>query len=195
MAYVPKPVNDIPWGEKPHGATHYYTGPNPECSAKDRWRRVTSGANERAVIWGMDPAGGWSVYVTDVRAGFNIEHDNYIPVPEHDATVPHETPPAPAKPEILTDIKGITEDIVSFLDQVYPNRSLDSLIKKLKEEMGELEREPLNGWEMADVLIVLFDLCDMAGFDIAKLVHHKMQINRQRKWHLKDGVLHHVTDR
>lgn len=182
--------DEIPWGEKPHGATHYYTG--SRAISQNRWRRVVRDGNKFS-IWAMGDHGDWSSWVGCYSDQlFNC----YVPGPAG-VIVPHETPmQAPTgKPEILTDIKDITQDIVEFLDQVYPDRSLDSLIKKLKEEMGELEREPLNGWEMADVLIVLFDLCDMAGFDIAKLIHHKMQINRQRKWHIKDGVLHHVADR
>lgn len=96
--------------------------------------------------------------------------------------------------EVRYDIREITQDVQAWLSDVYPDRTLDSTLAKLREELQELSERPLDGWEAADVIILLFDLCDMAGFDIAKLVHHKMDINRKRTWSLVDGVLKHAKD-
>ena len=96
--------------------------------------------------------------------------------------------------EVRYDIRDMTKDIQNWLDEVYPDRTLDSTLAKLREELQELSERPLDGWEAADVVILLFDLCDIVGFDLAKLVHHKMNINRKRKWVKTDGVLKHVED-
>lgn len=94
--------------------------------------------------------------------------------------------------DIKHDLPDITKDIVEWADSVFPERTLESTIAKLIEELEELKDKPLDGWEMADVLIVMLDLCDGAGFDPAKLIYHKMQINKTRKWELKDGVFKHL---
>lgn len=90
------------------------------------------------------------------------------------------------------DIREINADIQEWLARVYPERTLDQIVDKLNEEIGELQQRPLDGWEIADVMILLLDLCDTAGFDLAKLVKHKMDTNRRRSWEIKDGVLKHV---
>lgn len=92
------------------------------------------------------------------------------------------------------DLREMNEDIQAWLIDVYPDRTLDQVVKKLHEEIGELQERPLDAWEVADVMILLVDLCDIAGFDLAKLVKHKMDINRKRSWTKVDGILKHVKD-
>lgn len=96
---------------------------------------------------------------------------------------------------IETDLARIIKSNKEWLDQVFPERTPDVVFNKLLEELEELKSEPMNAWEYADVLIVLLDLLDLYGFDPAKLIHHKMQINRKRKWEMKGGVLCHVKDK
>lgn len=95
---------------------------------------------------------------------------------------------------VTYDLREMNADIQAWLREVYPDRNLDQVIKKLHEEIDELKERPLDGWEVADVMILLLDLCDMAGFDIAKLVKHKMDTNRKRQWQTVDGILKHVKN-
>lgn len=97
--------------------------------------------------------------------------------------------------KIETDVNTITALNREWLEEVFPDRTPEQVFKKLEEELEELRSEPMNAWEYADVLILLLDLLDLYGFDPAKLIHHKMLINRKRKWEMKDGVLKHVKDK
>ena len=67
---------------------------------------------------------------------------------------------------------------------------------RANEEMAELLRtlttdgdDPAAGAEIADVVIVLYRLASLMGFELDKLVNSKMAINRQRKWS-RDGSGH-----
>ena len=93
------------------------------------------------------------------------------------------------------DIREITAQINKWCDEVYPTRTRDQMIEKLKEEFAELAERPLDAWEMADIMIILLDLCDHLGFDIAKVIHHKMDINAKRSWQITEqGILKHVKN-
>lgn len=91
------------------------------------------------------------------------------------------------------DVREIAQSVVDWADEVFPERTPEGTITKLTEELMELAENPMDGWEIADVLILVFDLCDMLGFDPAKLVYNKMRVNRSREWELKDGVFKHVS--
>lgn len=94
-----------------------------------------------------------------------------------------------------SDIRVITAKIEAWCDQVYPGRTKEQMIEKLKEEFQELTDRPLDAWEMADIAIILFDLANHLGFDLPKLIHHKMEINNRRKWEINgQGLLKHVKD-
>ena len=91
------------------------------------------------------------------------------------------------------DIREITAAIKLWCDEVYPTRTRDQMITKLQEEFKELAERPLDAWEMADIAIILFDLSDHLGFDLARVIHHKMDINKKRIWNIDaQGILHHV---
>lgn len=96
--------------------------------------------------------------------------------------------------DVKYDIRDITAEIRAWCDQVYPDRTRDQMISKIMEEFQELAEKPLDAWEMADILIIMLDLCHHLGFDIAKIVHHKMDINRKRQWQVNEqGILKHVS--
>lgn len=72
---------------------------------------------------------------------------------------------------------------------------------------AKAEMSPLGGWsekrpvlqadkipaETADVLIVLYNIAGMRGFDLHEEVDRKMKINRARRWHkLGDGTGYHI---
>jgi hypothetical protein len=93
---------------------------------------------------------------------------------------------------VLYDLREITDGIKQWCDEVYPNRTKEHMLAKLQEEFKELEANPLDAFEMADIAIILFDLCDHMGFDLPKLIKHKMDINDKRTWSVNDqGILKH----
>jgi phage pi2 protein 07 len=96
--------------------------------------------------------------------------------------------------KVDSDIRSITATVQSWCDEVYPERTKEDMIKKLMQEFQELSDKPLDGWEMADIAIIMFDLANHLGFDLPKLIHHKMEINRKRSWKIEEGVLQHVKN-
>ena len=93
---------------------------------------------------------------------------------------------------VIYDLREITGGIKQWCDEVYPDRTKEHMVKKLQEEFKELEANPLDAFEMADIAIILFDLCDHMGFDLAKLIKHKMDINDKRTWSVDgQGILKH----
>jgi len=90
------------------------------------------------------------------------------------------------------DIREITARIKRWCDEVYPTRTRDQMISKLQEEFSEFAAAPLDAFEMADIAIILFDLSDHLGFDLAKVINHKMDINKRRVWRVNEnGILKH----
>ena len=96
--------------------------------------------------------------------------------------------------DVKYDLRDMTSDIVEWCDKVYPTRTRDQILAKLQEEFQELMDRPLDAWEMADLAILLIDLTHELGFDLAKIVAHKMDINKHhRKWEVNEqGLLKHV---
>ena len=94
--------------------------------------------------------------------------------------------------EIKSDIYEITEDIQSWLSEIFPERTPDQVFDKLQEELEELRERPTDGHEWADVLILVFDIMEMYGIDPPKSIHWKMEINRKRKWKKVNGKLQHI---
>lgn len=94
---------------------------------------------------------------------------------------------------IESDIRKVTAKIGGWCDEVYPGRTKEQMLAKLQEEFKELVDNPLDAFEFADIAIILFDLADHMGFDLPKLIHHKMEINRARTWQVsEEGILKHV---
>jgi len=91
-----------------------------------------------------------------------------------------------------TDIYELTSYIVTWANTVNPDRDPFVTLKKLLEEIEELQTRPGDGYELADVMILFLDLCHLTGVDIVKAVHWKMKINEGRTWELQeDGTLQH----
>lgn len=47
--------------------------------------------------------------------------------------------------------------------------------------------------ECADVLIVLYGICEACGIELHNAVDRKMAVNRARQWDVRDGVGQHVA--
>jgi NTP pyrophosphatase (non-canonical NTP hydrolase) len=78
-----------------------------------------------------------------------------------------------------------------------PERTPADAIKKLSmEEVPELWRSlkedgQVDEGEIADVLILALDICEMSGIDPLDAIHNKMAINLGRTWKFEHGVLQH----
>jgi len=95
------------------------------------------------------------------------------------------------------DIRVISRAIFKWADTVMPDRTPADAIKKLSmEEVPELWRAlkedgEVDPGEIADVLILALDICELSGIDPLKAVHNKMAINLGRTWKFEHGVAQH----
>lgn len=68
---------------------------------------------------------------------------------------------------------------------------------KLAEELSELTYEQYTGnmegvgEELADCLILLLDIAYLNNVDLSAEFYTKMDINKQRKWEMKNGSMKH----
>lgn len=93
-------------------------------------------------------------------------------------------------------VKDLQEEIKTWADQVFPDRTpYSALAKMIMEEVPEL----LNGGqddpgEWADLLILVLDAADLRGIDVVQAAWDKMEINKTRTWEVdpETGIMHHV---
>lgn len=77
---------------------------------------------------------------------------------------------------------------------------ISSILEAVERGMRGCGVDKFGDWnavpkEAADVLIVLYGLAGLRGFDLGEAVDAKMAINRARKWKaLGDGTGYHVKD-
>jgi hypothetical protein len=86
------------------------------------------------------------------------------------------------------------ETVNAWANEVFPNRTPASAFLKMFEEIGEYVRNPRDGGELADIIIMLWDLGVMHGINIQSAIDAKMIVNRRRTWrvNLETGVAQHV---
>jgi len=95
--------------------------------------------------------------------------------------------------------KVATKDIVDWADKVIgADRKLEQTLWKLvMEEIPELAQEynktgELDKGEVGDVLILVLDLCHLAGIDASEAIAEKMEVNKQRTWKAgHSGIMSH----
>lgn len=111
--------------------------------------------------------------------------------------VPTQTPSGSQKRAYSTGTIADVQKLISgWADRTFPNRTIGEAILKLKKELAELDTAGyLDAGEFADVAILLLDIAQLAGIDIATAVANKMVINEKRVWQkLDDGTHQHVVD-
>ena len=97
----------------------------------------------------------------------------------------------------LGELEVIQRAIWKWANTIMPERTPADAIKKLSmEEVPELWRSlkdngTVDEDEIADVLILALDICEMAGINAMDAIHIKMQENLRRKWKFEYGVLQH----
>jgi hypothetical protein len=77
-------------------------------------------------------------------------------------------------------------------DHLFPQRTDDSMFKKLFSEIGELVESP-NEDEWADVMIMLLDFGSRKLFNMELAIRRKMLINQNRTWEIVNGVARHKS--
>lgn len=80
------------------------------------------------------------------------------------------------------DLRVIAKEVIDWAESEFPNRTTETLMAKLQEEMDELSYDLSDETEMADVLIVMVDLARNLNIDLGAAVAKKMEINRKRDW-------------
>lgn len=95
------------------------------------------------------------------------------------------------------ELQLVQKAIWEWANTIMPDRTPADAIKKLSmEEVPELwrslkENGTVDEDEVADILILALDICEMAGIDALDAIHIKMAENIQRKWKFEYGVLQH----
>lgn len=90
-------------------------------------------------------------------------------------------------------VEALQKLVVEWADSVFPDRTPEQAFRKLmEEEIEEMKRSPKDEGEFADAVIVLLDLAHLTGIDVNHAVKKKMEINKARKWKLKDGLFKHI---
>lgn len=95
------------------------------------------------------------------------------------------------------DIRVISRGIKKWADTIMPTRQPADAIKKLSmEEVPELWRAlkeygTVDEGEIADVLILALDICELSRIDPLEAIHNKMMVNMDRTWKFEHGVLQH----
>lgn len=88
--------------------------------------------------------------------------------------------------------------IGAWAKETFPNSTVHSIVKHMKDEVSELEASFTDGTpdpvEAADILILLAQLADRMGWDLLELAERKHEINLKRTWGKPDerGVVRHV---
>lgn len=103
----------------------------------------------------------------------------------------------------ISNIRTLQVFINAWANKTFPDRIPEAALTKLvMEEVPELlthrkeKGTEAIGGEMADCFILLLDLCEIWGIDIAQAIHDKMEINRKRSWDLDTatGFYHHTCE-
>lgn len=80
-----------------------------------------------------------------------------------------------------------------------PQTAIDRMLKEVRE-LEKLSRYNDAAYEemvdeCADILITLYRVMEVLGYNLHACVDHKMQINRARKWKLNgDGTGQHIKE-
>lgn len=94
----------------------------------------------------------------------------------------------------------ITKEVVGWADQIAPARAPKDTVVKMVSETSELLDAVLNKdpravrEEIGDVMILLVDLANMYNINPIYAAEDKMNVNRKRKWEMRDGVMRRIHE-
>ena len=146
----------------------------------------------------------WGLPMGNIPAvpGVRERQGGIQPVPDSEKGLDMQPVPAPSpsrskkRAYSTGTIADVQKLISGWADRTFPDRTIGEAILKLKKELAELDTASyLDAGEFADVAILLLDIAQLAGIDIATAVANKMAINERRVWQrLEDGTHQHVID-
>lgn len=95
-------------------------------------------------------------------------------------------------------LSELTRQVVEWADQINPQRKPQDTVIKTVSETSELLDAVINKdaaaveEELGDLVILLADIGNMYGINIIDAGFKKMNINRNRKWRIEDGVIRRI---
>ena len=93
----------------------------------------------------------------------------------------------------MKTLADLQEEVLEWAGGLSPHRKPQNTVVKMVSETSELLDAVLNErdveGELADCMILLLDLADMYDVDLIQAGFAKMQINREREWAVKNGVI------
>ena len=98
--------------------------------------------------------------------------------------------------EKVSEITDLQAEIAAWADTLFPDRTVHDVTRKLVcEELPEFLLDPVPG-ELADVLILVFDLANLLGIDVHQAILDKVKINANRRWRQDpdSGLMKHVKE-
>lgn len=85
---------------------------------------------------------------------------------------------------ILTPLNIATQR--AWSDETFgPGKRLKGVLAHIRKELAEVEADPTDEFEWADLLILVLDGASRQGIDGERLLaayHEKMRVNREREW-------------
>ena len=94
-------------------------------------------------------------------------------------------------------LDSVLSEIIPWSKATFPQATPYSIAEHLKREAIELSARPTSTTEIADVAILLFELADAVGIDLAVAMADKHATNLLRSWAAADefGVVEHIRER
>lgn len=91
-------------------------------------------------------------------------------------------------------LDSVVSEFLVWAKKTFPRSTRESCLAHLKREIDELSQVDSSPFEIADCIMLLFDMCQRAGYDTVELLRQKLEINKKRKWGEADseGVVEHV---
>jgi hypothetical protein len=85
-------------------------------------------------------------------------------------------------------------DVNAWQDKTFPHATPQSILAHVRRELAELEDDPSDPAEAADIYILLLALAGKVGYDLHNVAAAKMDENYTRTWGKPDaeGVVEHV---
>lgn len=98
------------------------------------------------------------------------------------------------------DIREMQAHQAEWIQGVLPNRDVSKTCIKLMAEVAEVAEavgylgKEAAAKELADVQILLLDICQLTGVDIVQAFYDKMEENKARRWNVGAGCISHIED-
>lgn len=101
-----------------------------------------------------------------------------------------------ANTDAMRDTLAFQKEVTAWASATFPGQTPKSKADHLLDEAGELNDDPSDGEEMADILILLLNLAEMHRLDLFAEAEKKMKKNRARTWGKPDarGVVRHTAE-